>query len=194
VAGKFEIKFDQARLREAKAAFKFIAASLDPAKTQSLTSLWKLAQDEVQSGFRAAAVMVRDKARAYAAGKGVPKRLYSGARPAIFAFTDFAAGRDDKRKRSALVGVRTGLATAAKDPSLYVQWGIGSRRKNGSIAGRGLSMSLAAIFERGTQNRRIKPIRYFRGAIYATRGKVLTKLAEAYRLAGYKLNGKDLAA
>ena len=188
MASKFEIKFDQARLREAKAAFKFIAASLDPAKTQSLTSLWKLAQDEVQSGFRAAAVMVRDKARAYAAGKGVPKRLYSGARPAIFAFTDFAAGRDDKRKRSALVGVRTGLATAAKDPSLYVQWGIGSRRKNGSIAGRGLSMRLGGIFERGTENRRIKPARYFRSAIFSTRGSVARMLTQAYYKAAATIN------
>jgi hypothetical protein len=186
-------------LRQMKLAFKDIMATVDPTGKLLSESRGKafLASvgKTITDAYLNAALMIRDAARLRASAGGAPRRLYEGSRPAIFAFADFDAGRDDKRKRSSLVGVRTGLSYFAKDERLFVRWGEGSRRrKDGTVATRGLSMSLGAIFERGTQNRRIKPIRYFRGAIHATRGKVLTKLAEAYRLAGYKLNGKDLAA
>lgn len=189
MASKWEIKFDQAKLREAKEVFRKIAASIDPAESISLNSLWSVAQKEVQNGFRAAAIVVRDKARSYAASAQVPKRLYTGARPAIFAFSDFDAARDDKRKRSALVGVRTGLSHRAPDPTLYVRWGSGhKRRKGGSVASGGLSMSLAAIFERGTANRRIKATRYFRSAVFSTRSAIANMLTQAYYRAAAHIN------
>lgn len=178
MASKWEVKFDQAKLREAKQVFKQIAAAIDPALSFSLSSLWKVAQQEVQEGFRAAAILVRDKARANAAIGGVPRRLFSGPRPAIFAFTDFQHGTDDKRKRSALVGIRTGAAPR-KDKTLYVEWG----RK-----GRGLKgISLARIFESGT-HRGIRPRRFFRSAVFSTRSAVARMVTQAYYRAIATLN------
>jgi hypothetical protein len=186
-------------LKEMKLGFIDIMNAIDPSRSAYLKSRGKAYLQaigrRVTDAYLQAALMIRDTARMRAASGGAPRRLYQGDRPAIFSFADFDAARDDKRKRSALVGVRTGLSYFAKDERLFVRWGEGSRRKkDGSIAHGGLSMSLAAIFERGTQNRRIKPIRYFRGAIHATRGKVLTKLAEAYRHAGQMINSKNMAA
>ncbi len=180
MAKKWGAKFDAARLREAKAAFRAIAEVVDPGGAR-VGSAWANARSEVQDGFRAAALVVRDKARIGAAAVGAPKRLYSGSRPAIFAFSDFNAATDNKRKRAVLVGMRTGLASAAKDSSLFVTWGKGStRRKDGSVAARGLAMSLAALFERGRADRRIKPGRFFRAAIFSTRSTVARLLTSAY--------------
>lgn len=143
----------------------------------------------IQNAYRAAAHLVRDKARTNAISAGTPRRLYQGARPAIFAFSDFDAARDDKRKRSSLVGVRTGLSSRAPDPHLYIRWGVGhERRKGGGRALRGLSMSLGALFERGTKDRRIKAGRYFRSAIWQTRGQVINILRAAYHSAIARIN------
>lgn len=186
---KWEVKFAQGGLREAKAMFRNIAASIDPAES-NLSAIWKIAQDEVQDGFRRAAITVRDKARGNAQSAGVPRRLYSGPKPAIFAFSDFKAGQDDKRKRSSLVGVRTGLASRAYDERLFIRWGFGSKRKkDGSTATGGLSMSLGALFERGRKGGgRIKAARYFRGAVFGTRAQVAQMLTQAYHKAAALLN------
>lgn len=188
MAKNWGAKFDAARLREAKAAFRAIAEVVDPGGNR-VGAAWENARAEVQDGFRSAALVVRDKARAGAASAGAPKRLYSGDKPAIFAFSDFNAATDDKRKRAVLVGMRTGLASAAKDPRLFVTWGKGAtRRKGGTVAARGLSMSLAALFERGRADRRIKPGRFFRSAIFSTRSTVARLLTSAYAKAVGTIN------
>lgn len=190
MAKNWGAKFDATRLREAKAAFRAIAEVVDPGGKR-VGAAWENARAEVHDGFRSAALIVRDKARAGAASAGAPKRLYSGDRPAIFAFSDFNAATDDKRKRAALVGMRTGLSTHAKDPSLYINWSPKSnrRKKDGSKIhyrwmgyemGNGLSMSLATLFEKGTADRRIKPGRFFRSAIFSTRSTVARLLTSAY--------------
>lgn len=190
MAKKWELKFDQARLREAKQMFSEVAKSIDPATSDSqLRALYQLAKKEVEDGLRQAAIYVRDRARQNASSKRAPRRLYTGSRPAIFAFADFDATRDPKRQRSALVGARTGLSVKNKDERLYVTWGRGAKRmKGGTVAANGLSMSMAALFERGTRDRRIKPGRFLRDAFFGTRGYVLQAMTQAYRRALAQLN------
>lgn len=151
-----------------KLRFSDIAKAVDGSKA----TMFQRAAVGITDAFREAAHIVRDRARGNAQSGGVPKRLYSGSRPAIFAFTEFDAARDKKRQRSALVGVRTG-APPRKDPRLYVEWGKAGGRKG---------MSLARIFESGTRHG-IRPRRYFRSAIFATRGRVLSVLTDGYRRA-----------
>jgi hypothetical protein len=184
------VTFDRMRLTEAKQMFVDIAKSIDPATSKSdLKLLYGRAKAEIEEGYRIAAVWVRDKARQNAQSGRTPRRLYSGTRPAIFAFSDFDSARDDKRKRSSLVGVRTGLSYKAKDERLYIEWGYGNRRrKDNSKASGGLSMSLGALFERGTQDRRIKPRRFFRSAVWASRSYVAQILTSAYYRAIGHLN------
>lgn len=185
-AGKFAVELKN--LRELKVTFREIASAVSGEKAKGMLQYAGIA---IQDAYGKAARLIRDRARSNASGAGAPRRLYSGARPAIFAFSDFQAGRDDKRKRSSLVGVRTGLSTRARDPHLFIQWHprSGRRSKDGSRLQRGgLSMSLGALFERGTKDRRIRPLRYFRSAIFATRGQVLGLLTRAYQAAGMKIN------
>lgn len=185
-AGKFAVELKN--LRELKATFRDIASAVSGEKSKGILQYAGIA---IQNAYGAAARLIRDRARSNASGGGAPRRLYAGARPAIFAFSDFQAGRDDRRKRSSLVGVRTGLSTRARDPHLYIQWfPKGNRRKKDGtrLSYGGLSMSLGALFERGTKDRRIRPLRYFRSAIFATRGQVLNLLTRAYQAAGAKIN------
>jgi len=173
-----------ANLKAQQVRFRAFAQAVDGGDRVAKGTVFERIRLGVTDAYATAARIIRDRARANASGGGAPRRLYSGARPAIFSFADFEAGRDDKRKRSSMVGVRTGLAYFAKDPSLYVQWGVGSRRRrDSSIAARGLSMSLGALFERGRKDRRLRPIRYFRGALFATRSRVLQILSGAYKRA-----------
>ncbi len=185
-AGKFAVELRN--LRELKVTFRDIASAVSGERSRGILQNVGIA---IQNAYGAAAILIRDRARSNAAGGRAPRRLYAGSRPAIFAFSDFTHGRDDKRKRSSLVGVRTGLSPRAPDPHLYVQWfpRSGRRSKDGSrLQHGGLSMSLAALYERGTKDRRIRPLRYFRSAIYATRGQVIGLLTRAYQLAGEKIN------
>jgi len=184
-AGKFAV--EARNLRELKATFRSVAASVSGEQNSGLLKYVGIA---IQDAYAAAARLIRDRARSNAASGGAPKRLYSGARPAIFSFADFKAGNTDKRKRSSLVGVRTGLSTRSRDPNLFVQWHpkSGQRRDGSRLQSGGLSMSLAALFERGTKDRRIRPLRYFRSAIFATRGQVIGMLTRAYQAAGAKIN------
>ena len=184
------LSFDRMRLTEAKKMFIDIAKSIDPATSKSsLQFLYRQAKAEIEEGYRVAAVYVRDKARANAQSSGAPRRLYTGSRPAIFAFSDFDAAKDDKRKRSSMVGVRTGLSYRAKDKRLYIEWGYGARRKSdNSRASGGLSMSLGALFERGTQDRRMRPRRFFRSAVWSAKGYIAQTLTAAYYRAIGHLN------
>lgn len=172
-------------LKEQRARFRSFAKAIEGGGSGSAgATVFQRARLGITDAYAKAAQFIRDRARSGASSGGAPKRLWTGPRPAIFAFTDFDASSDDKRKRSSMVGVRTGLSSRAKDPNLYIQWGRGSRRRrDNSIAAGGLSMSFGALFERGTQNRRIRPIRYFRRAIFATRSQVLRMLTDAYRRA-----------
>jgi hypothetical protein len=172
-------------LREIRLRFSDIAKAMAGDRTPTLSRVSKTVVD----AYGDAAMFVRDKARSNASSAGVPRRLFSGSRPAIFAFADFDAASDNKRKRSSLVGVRTGLSSRAKDPHLFIEWGKGHRRrKDGTIAQRGLAMSFGALFERGTQNRRIRAARYFRSAVFSTRGAVARILTTAYERAVEVLN------
>ena len=175
--------------KEARAAFNAVVLALDPRATNQLPSLYRLAQGEVQEGMRSAGEAVRDKARRNAGSMRVPRRIYTGAKPAIFSFADFNAGSDDKRKRAVLVGVRTGLATRAPDPDLYIRWGKGAKRhKDGSTATGGLSMSFGALFQRGTLDRRIRPTHYFTSAVNTTKGAIVRLMTVAYQKATATLN------
>lgn len=184
-----KVEFSFTRLSEAKKAFKSMALAMDPAAKNELPALYKLASGEIQDGLRSIAIVIRDEARRGAAATRSPRRLYAGARPAIFAFSDFDAARDDKRKRSVLVGMRTGLSSRAPDPNLYIRWGVGQKRqRDGSIASRGLSMSLAALYERGTANGRLRPGHFFAGAIGSSKSQSMRLLTLAYERAVERLN------
>lgn len=191
MATKWELKFAAGGLKEAKTVFRKIEASIDPAVKVNLSAAYKLVRGEIQQGFYNAAAAVRDDARRRAQSAGVPRRIYSGNRPAIFAFADFEHGKDDKRKRSALVGVRTGLATRARDANLYIQWyPKGNRRSkdNSRLGYGGLSVSFGGFFERGRLDKKIKPARFFRGAVYSQRANVLRFLTQAYYKAAAIIN------
>lgn len=168
------IKCQVANLRELKMRFSDIGKAVDGLKTTQFQAVSK----GIQEGYKIAANVVRDQARKNAASGNVPRRLYSGAKPAIFSFADFDAATDKRGMRSAMVGVRTG-APPRKDSRLYVEWG----KRGGHMKG----MSLGRIFESGTK-RGIKPRRFFRSAWFATRSKVLSILTSAYTEAIRRFN------
>lgn len=168
--------------KDARKSFIELVNAMDPAgKSYGANALYRVAKSEIQTAMRDAGQYARDKARSNAAVSGVPRRLYSGARPAIFSFADFSAARDDKRKRSVLVGVRTGLSVRAKDERLFIAWGEGKRRrKDGTVAKRGLSMSFGALFERGTNDGRIRATHFFQAAIGSTTLRIKQIIGQAY--------------
>jgi len=168
------IKCQVQNLREMKKRFSDIAKTVD----RETGTPFKSIATGITKAYALAARVVRDKARSNASSGTVPRRLYSGSKPAIFAFTDFDSSANKKRSRSSLVGVRTG-APPRKDLRLYVEWG-----KRG---GKQLGMSLARIFESGTR-KGIKARRFFRSAVFATRSRVLSILTDAYTEAIRKFN------
>ena len=138
-------------------------------------SLFRQAKEHISKRFVEVSQFLRDKARDNIAMVDGPRRL----RAAVFAFTDFDASRDPRRKRATLVGVRTG-APPRNDPKLFFVWGRGStRRKGGGVARRGIGMSLGRIYETGTRFRR--GARYFRNAVFSTKSTILNQLASAYK-------------
>jgi hypothetical protein len=178
--------------RDAKRDFKNLVAAMDPSTASSqVFALYRVAQREIQEALAKGGEYARNSARSVAATTGAPRRLYSGSKPAIFAFSDFEAQTQGRRKRSALVGVRTGLSTKARDKDLFINWskGRGKRKSDGSSIGDGgLSMSLGALFERGTQNRRIRPRNYFRFGVAAASSRILATVGQAYKRAVRILN------
>lgn len=176
--------------KEAQKAFRDVVKAVDPATgSGELRGLYRTARAQIAEAMANAGQFLRDKARSNAQVTRAPKRLYSGARPAIFAFSDFSAARDDRRKRAVLVGVRTGLASQAKDERLYIKWGAGAkRRKDGSTASKGLSMSFATLYERGTANGRVRARHYFQNAVATTTHQIMGIVAQAYRRATSILN------
>jgi hypothetical protein len=116
--------------------------------------------------FAAVSEFFRDRIRAVASARGVPRRVQG----AVFAFTDLSRGQTARKQRATLVGVRKG-APPRRDNRLYVEW-----RGTGKTIG----MSLATIFEKGTKSKSIKPKRYFRDAYFASRAVVLNRLTAAY--------------
>ncbi len=184
-----KVEFSFKRLSEARKEFKTMALAMDPANKNQLPALYKQASAEIQTGLRSISIVIRDEARRGASAMRAPRRLFAGSRPAIFAFSDFDSARDDKRKRSVLVGMRTGLSSRAHDPHLYIRWGVGSkRREGGTVATGGLSMSLAALYERGTANGRIRPGHFFASALGSTESQSLRLLTLAYERAVDHLN------
>lgn len=182
--GKWAVEFRN--LREVKAAFQAISRSVEG---RAGSGIIQSASKAVQEGYIKASGLIRDRARSNAQQGGAPRRLYAGPRPAIFGFSDFGASADKRKSRSAMVGVRTGLSSRTPDPNLFIRWGRGAaRRKGGSIATKGLSMSFGRLFESGTKDRRVKPLRYFRSAIFQTRGNVIAILTKAYQSAAAAIN------
>lgn len=178
-------------LADAKKEFRAIALAMDPQIGNTLPAAYKLASGEIQEGLRDAAILIRDRAKSGAQAANSPRRLYSGSKPAIFAFSDFNASTDDRRKRSVLVGMRTGLSYRARDESLYVQWTprSGRRKKDNSrLQSGGLSISFGSLFEHGTANGRIKPGRFFSSAISSAKSEVLAMITTAYYRAINRLN------
>lgn len=174
-------------LKELKLTFRDIATTFDKSKDgKALKGTLRVATLAIGKAYEDAARFVRDTARSNAAGKRAPRRLYSGTRPAIFSIWDPDVTANEKKRGSALVGARTGLSRHTPDPHLYVNWNpsSGRRKKDNSRIGHGgLSISFAGLFERGTANRRIKPTRFFRSAIYSTKSAVVSILTRAYRSA-----------
>jgi hypothetical protein len=178
--------------RDAKRDFQSLVKAMDPATSSSqVYALYRVAQKEIQDALYKGGLFARDAVRSMAAATHAPRRLYSGSKPAIFSFADFNASTDSKRKRSVLVGVRTGLASKAPDKSLYVNWskGSGNRKSDGSkIGSGGLSISFGSLFERGTQNRRIKPKNFFRFGVAAASSRIIAGVGNAYKRAVQVLN------
>lgn len=152
--------------------FQTIAKTIDFERTPEARSI---AETLIRT-FAKAAESIRNDARLRAQTGNAPKRLSTGSSPAIFSYFDPDSSSSARRRRSALVGVRTG-APPRRDNRLYVEWAKGTR-----------GISLGRLFERGTADRKIRPLRYFRNAIFASRGRVLTQLAAAYRQAAAALN------
>lgn len=187
-ANKFRLEVRS--FNEARKEFKALVQAMDPAGASSqMFDLYRVAQKEIQDALSDAGRFARDKARSNAAVTHAPRRLYQGSKPAIFSFSDFDSATDGKRKRSVLVGVRTGLSTRAKDERLFVTWGKGGkRRKDGTTSAGGFAMSLGALFERGTASARIRPRHYFSNAANSTRGMITRIVGQAYKRAVAVLN------
>jgi hypothetical protein len=174
-----------ASLKANKAEFSKISSTID--RTQQG---YRSIVDRLHEAFKAAAILVRYKAMTNASAGGAPQRIHSSTKAAIFAYLKLDASSNPKRKGSPLIGVRTGKFH--NDERLWKTWGVGSaRRKDGSIAKNGLSMSLGAMFERGTRRggkRTIRPIRFFRNAVFSSKPRIYSILADAYRRAIQQLN------
>lgn len=153
-------------LRDVQSRFNTIANTVSGIKgvRENVTASNILAQE-----FARVSEYFRDRVRALAGARGVPRRVQE----AVFAFTDLTKGSTARKQRATLVGVRKG-APPRRDNRLYVEW-----RGTGKTIG----MSLATIFEQGTKDRRIKPRRYFRDAYFSSRAVVLTRLTQAYKKA-----------
>jgi len=134
----------------------------------------------VKDGFARASTLLRDAARTALGGKS--QRVNA----ATFAFYDLDAGRTRAKKRSSLVGVRTG-APPRLDKSIYRTWGVGSKRKNGSTATHGLGISLGRIFESGTRFQR--GTKFFSSAVRGAKSGAITTLVNAYKDAIKLFNG-----
>jgi hypothetical protein len=153
-------------LREVTQRFAQISNTISGIKGVRINAA---AERIINENFASVSEFLRDRIRATAAARGVPKRVQA----ATFAFTDLSKGQTARRKRSTLVGVRKG-APPRYDSRLYVEW-------KGS--GKTIGMSLATIFEKGTRDKRIKPRRYFRDAYFSSRSLILTRLVDAYKQA-----------
>ena len=134
----------------------------------------------VTSGLERAAVMLRDAARTALGGRS--RRV----KEATFAFYNLNAGRTKAKKRTSLVGVRTG-APPNWDRTIYRVWGAGSTRKNGTTATNGLGISLGRIFESGTRYQR--GTRFFSSAIRNGKSAAISTLVNAYKEAIRIFNG-----
>jgi hypothetical protein len=172
MARKWAVEFQN--LREVKARFQGIAKAISAEKAGTLQSVSEI----IRLAYWEAAWTVRSVALDNARSGGVARRLYGGSKPAIFAVP---LAKDTQssvraRKRSSMVGVRTG-ARPRHDPTLFREWGFGSGKRG---------MSLGRMFETGT--RKIKPRHYFRRAVWGTRGKVISILTKAYNYAIGRLN------
>jgi hypothetical protein len=133
------------------------------------------ARSIIDAGFKEVSEYLRDKIRSVAVAKGVPRRVQA----AIFAFTDMSKGSTRRKKLSTLVGVRKG-APPRTDTALYKTWGGKSKRGGGFAIT--LGESLSTMFEKGT-SRGIKPARYFRTGLFASKSHILQRLTAAYKTA-----------
>ena len=174
MARKWAVEFKN--LKEIKTRFHEIARAISAEKAGSLRSV----SDIIIATYTEAAWIVKAAALRNASSGRVPRRLYVGARPAIFAvpLATQSIARIRVSERSSMVGVRTG-AEPRLDRAQYKEWG-GSK---GNLKG----MSLGRIFESGT-HRGIKPVKYFRSAVLETKGKVVSILTNAYKHAILRLN------
>jgi len=174
MARKWAVEFKN--LKEIKTRFHEIARAISAEQAGSLRSV----SDIILASYKEAAWVVKEAALRNASSGSVPRRIFSGARPAIFAVPLVSENISRIRvyQRSAMVGVRTGAAPRL-DRSQYKEWG-GSK---GNLKG----MSLGRIFESGT-HRGIKPVKYFRRAVWGTKGKVVSILTNAYQYALLRLN------
>ncbi len=163
---------DITNLREVQARFREIANEISG--ISGIRSN-KTADNILNQQFTAISEYLRDRIRASAVAKGAPKRVQD----AVFAFSDpNAPKRGNRNRRSALVGVRKG-APPRRDNRLYVEW-----RGTGKTIG----MSLATLFEKGSRDRRIRPLRYFSAACFSSKTIVLNRLTAAYKKAIESLN------
>jgi len=150
-----------ANLKETQVRFAEVVRAMDGDDRAA----FRAAKDRISKRFAEVSRFLRDKARLNVAMAGGPRRV----RAAIFAFTDFDASKDTRRKRSTLVGVRTG-ARPRLDKNIFFEWGKGTGRRG---------MSLGRIYESGT--RFVRGSRFFRNAVFSTKTAILNRLAEAYR-------------
>lgn len=160
-------------LRQLQVRFSDLAAAVEGRGDRAR---FKTAALRIQNEFVAVSRDLRDSIRSQAQARQVPRVVQQ----AVFAFTDFDRAKNARAERSTLVGVRKG-APPRRDMSIYREWGRGSRRrKDNTVAVRGLGMSLSTIFEKGTK-RGIRGRRYFRTAVFGARARILRRLTDAYR-------------
>lgn len=144
--------------------------------------LFKSAWGVITEAFTAVSDELRDKTKLRRAIKSAPRRLDK----AIFSFSDLSKVRSKAKRRSVLVGVKTG-APPRLDTNLYKRWG---RRLNAHnvVTKRAVGMSIARMFESGTS--KIQPMNFFASAITQSRSGILKRLAEAYSRAVEMMSDK----
>jgi len=144
--------------------------------------LYKQAWSVITKAFATQADALRDKTRLRRAIKSAPRRLDK----AIFSFSDISKVKSMTKRRSVLVGIRTG-APPRIDRKIYKEWGGKLGAHNVRVTKR-VGMSIARMFESGTQ--KIQGMNFFKSAIMQTRDGILRKLAESYSQAVKMMSDK----
>jgi len=168
IAGNTGFNAELRNLNAVRRKFTSISKAIEGENPDLFKNAWSVITD----AFAAASNELRDKTKLRRAIKSAPRRLDR----AIFSFSDLSKVKSKAKRRSVLVGVKTG-APPRLDTNLYKIWGQRLNSHN-VVTKRAVGMSIARMFESGTS--KIQPMNFFASAITQSRSEIIKRLSDAY--------------